>query len=170
MKTFTGENAEGASRTIRSQLWRCPRCGHRFTSRNLPHSCGRFRLTDHFKGRPDLLRQTFRQFVSVARGFGPTTVYAQKTRIVLQHRVRFASVMVRRDYLDAGLWLRRRRRHPLLMRTEALGRAGFYVHLRLADPGDITHGVVKLLKEAYSAGPEHERTLKRNRPDRLRRQ
>ncbi|HTH63163.1 MAG TPA: hypothetical protein VL563_00670 [Gemmatimonadales bacterium] len=39
---------------------------------------------------------------------GPVTVYAQATRIVLQARVRFASVVVHGEWLDVGLWLRRR--------------------------------------------------------------
>ena len=31
-------------------LWRCGKCGHRFVTKNLWHSCGRYRLADHFKG------------------------------------------------------------------------------------------------------------------------
>ena len=31
-------------------LWTCPKCRHKFVTRNMWHSCGRFRVTDHFKG------------------------------------------------------------------------------------------------------------------------
>ena len=66
------------------------------------HSCGTFRLADHFAGKPPILRKTFTTFVSVARSNGPVIVYAQKTRIVIQARVRFAGAVVRSSWLDAS--------------------------------------------------------------------
>ena len=35
----------------RAKLWRCPACGQRFVSRNLPHSCRVVDLDGHFEGR-----------------------------------------------------------------------------------------------------------------------
>ncbi len=52
------------------------------------------------------------------------TVYAQKTRIVIQARVRFAGAVVRQDWVDASLWLKRRITHPRLHRIEDFGRLG----------------------------------------------
>ncbi len=52
---------------------------------------------------------TFRRWVDIARSCGPVTVYAQKTRIVIQARVRFAGAVVRQQWLDAALWLNGRR-------------------------------------------------------------
>ena len=37
-------------------LWRCPKCGHRFVTRNIWHSCGHYRLADHFEGKASLVR------------------------------------------------------------------------------------------------------------------
>src|SRR5262249_48744013 len=54
-------------------LWRCEKCGHRFVTKNLWHSCGRYRLADHFKGRPRVLRRTFDRFAGLARDCGPVT-------------------------------------------------------------------------------------------------
>jgi len=132
-----------------SALWRCPRCGHRFVTRNLWHSCGRYRVADHFAGKPKLLRTIFRRLVRVARGCGPVTVYAQKTRIVIQARVRFAGLVVRQRSLDAGLWLKRRVAHPRLQRVENLGRLGYGVHFRLTSPAEIDRQLAALVREAY---------------------
>jgi len=132
-------------------LWRCPRCGHRFVTRNLWHSCGRHRLADHFAGKPANLRATFRRWVAVARSCGPVTVYAQKTRIVIQARVRFAGAVVRQEWLDAGLWLRRRVTHPRVHRIEDFGRLGYGVHFRLTAPADIDDRLAALVREAYGA-------------------
>jgi hypothetical protein len=133
-------------------LWQCPKCGHRFVTANLWHSCGRYRLADHFDGKPVLLRKTFDRYVAAARTHGRVTVYAQKTRIVLQRRVRFAGVVVRKNWLDASMWLRRRVEHPRLIRTESFGQLGFGHHFRLSDPGDIDQAMIELLGEAYEVG------------------
>ena len=131
--------------------WRCPKCGHRFVTRNLWHSCGRFPLARHFTGKPAALKATFRRWVAIARACGPVTVYAQKTRIVLQARVRFAGAVVRAQWLDAALWLRRRVDHPRVARIEDYGRLGFGVHFRLTAPADIDRRIVGLMREAYAA-------------------
>jgi hypothetical protein len=74
-------------------LWTCPECGHQFVNANTYHSCGTFDLEDHFQGQDDHVREIFDALVELVEGFGPVTVYAQKTRIVFQVRTRFASVV-----------------------------------------------------------------------------
>jgi hypothetical protein len=123
------------------------------------HSCGRFRLADHFKGKPSALRATFRRWVAAARACGPVTVYAQKTRIVLQTRVRFAGAVVRPTWLDAGLWLWRRVSHPRLHRIEDFGRLGYGVHFRLTAPSDIDRALVTLMREAYAGSKRSDRRI-----------
>jgi hypothetical protein len=131
--------------------WQCPKCGHRFVTRHLWHSCGRFSLARHFAGKPAALRAAFRRWVTIARACGPVTVYAQKTRIVLQARVRFAGAVVRSQWLDAALWLRRRVGHPRMHRIESFGRLGYGIHFRLSGPADIDARIVDLMREAYAA-------------------
>lgn len=133
-------------------LWQCPKCKHRFVTANLWHSCGRYSVADHFKGKPAVLRRTFDAYVAAARTHGRVTVYAQKTRIVFQQRVRFAGVVVRKDWVEATMWLRHRVSHPLLIRTESFGQLGFGLHFRLSDPQDIDQAMIDLLGEAYEVG------------------
>lgn len=132
------------------RLWRCPKCGHRFVTRNLWHSCGRFRISDHFKGKPALVRAAYRRWVQTARDCGPVTVYAQKTRIVFQRRVRFGGAVVRKGWVEAGLWLRRPIAHPLLIRSESFGRLGYVHHFRISSPDDIDAELESLMLEAYN--------------------
>jgi hypothetical protein len=146
--------ADGRRLTV-SRLWTCPRCGHRFVTPNLAHSCGRFRLEDHFRDKETRLRATFRLLVRSARTFGPVTVYAQKTRIVFMVRVRFASIVVRRRWLDLGLWLTHPIDDPRVRRVERLGPRIFYTHLQLAAPGDVDDRLSALLGEAYRTGRQH---------------
>ena len=140
--------------TNKQPLWRCPSCGHRFVTKNLWHSCVRVPLHAHFRGKPPHRKQTWDAWVATARGCGPVTVYAQKTRLVIQARVRFAGAVVRGSYLDAGLWLRRRVEHPRLRRVEDFGALGYVHHFRLENPTDIDAPLRTLMQEAYRVGTQ----------------
>lgn len=143
-------------------LWTCPECGHRFVTRNLWHSCVRIPLRTHFRGTRAALYPTYRAWAALARRCGPVTIYAQKTRIVFQARVRFGGAVVRAGYLDASLWLRRRARHSRLRRIESFGSLGYGLHFRLVEPRDIDAALGRLMREAYRLarrGPPARRHL-----------
>jgi len=80
------------------------------------------------------------------------TVYAQKTRIVMQARVRFAGAVVHPDWLEATLWLKRQVEHPCLRRIEPLGRLGYNLHFDLRQLADIDEALAELMREAYHTG------------------
>jgi hypothetical protein len=141
-------------------LWKCPKCGHRFVTKNLSHSCVRVRLADHFRGKPAERRRTWNKWVATARACGPVTAYAQKSRIVIMARVRFAGAVVHNSYLDAGLWLRRRADHPRLRRVENFGVLGYGLHFRLESPDDIDDALAALMCEAYRVGTQELTRLK----------
>ena len=138
--------------TSKRPLWKCPRCGHRFVTKNLWHSCVRVSLAEHFRDKPRERRTTWDRWLAAARACGPVQAYAQKSRIVIQARVRFAGAVVRASYLDAALWLRRRAEHPLLHRVENFGRLGFGHHFRLEAPTDIDGPLQAIMREAYQVG------------------
>jgi hypothetical protein len=78
------------------------------------------------------------------------TVYAQKTRIVFQARVRFAGAVVHNDWLDASLWLKRRVEHSCLHRIESFGHLGYGIHFRLTKVTDVDRDLEVLMHEAYA--------------------
>ena len=119
------------------------------------HSCGHYRLANHFDGKPAILRETFERYVAAAT-FGAVTVYAQKTRIVMQGRVRFAGAVVRKKWLDASMWLKRRVSHPRLVRVESFGDIGYGHHFRLSQPEDVDQAMIDLLGEAYAIGQQRD--------------
>jgi len=135
-------------------LWPCPKCGHRFVTANLWHSCGRYRLSDHFAGAAPTVRTVFRTWLAAARTAGPVTAYAQKTRIVFQVRVRFAGAVVHKTWLDAGLWLKRRVTHSRLYRVENFGPLGYGHHFRLERAADVDAPLRALMREAYGIGAQ----------------
>jgi hypothetical protein len=134
---------------VAQALWKCPRCGHRFVTHNLWHSCRRVPLAEHFRGKEPVVRELFTQFRALVRGVGPATCYAQKTRIVFQARVRFAGAVTRKRSLEVSLWLRRRVEHRSLVRIESFGRLGSGHTFRLERAADLDAGLAALVREAY---------------------
>jgi hypothetical protein len=133
-------------------LWRCPKCGARFVTKNMWHSCGRFTLKELFaRSDPNVLR-VFKKFEQLIRSLGPVRMIPQKTRAVFQVRVRFASAYPRKSYLLCGFALRRRITHPRLVKYEYYGPS-WHGHLFRIDSEDQFDGKFRsLLKEAYSVG------------------
>src|SRR5206468_12432860 len=80
-------------------LWKCPKCGQRFVTRNMSHSCGHHTLAEHFADKSPEIRQLFEALLQAVQRFGRVHVYAQKTRIVFQTRGRFVAVTPRKGHL-----------------------------------------------------------------------
>ena len=141
-------------RAAKRPLWKCPKCGHKFVTKNLSHSCVNVPIDAHFHGRPVERRKTFDRWLQAARACGKVTAYGQKSRITIMARARFAGAVVRASYLDAGLWLRRKADHPRLRRIEDFGRLGQVHHFRLERPEDVDAALETLMREAYRVGTQ----------------
>lgn len=139
-------------------LWTCPKCRHRFVTRNMWHSCSNYTLESHFGGKEPSVRLVFDKLLALVQRCGPVTVIPQKTRIAIQARVRFAGGVARKNWFDAALWLTRRVEHPCLRRVETFGPKSYGLHFRLTRPDDLDEGFAALVREAYAVGcQEHPR-------------
>jgi hypothetical protein len=132
-------------------MWRCPVCGQRFVTRNMPHSCAVVALDRFFAGSD--LRELFDRFVAAVPG--PVIVNATKSRITLQARMRFAGIdRPRKRYLLANFVLTRPIQSERLARVEFVAPY-YYVHrLRLHGPADVDSEVAGWLAEAYQVGEQ----------------
>ena len=137
-------------------LWRCPKCGHKFVTRNIWHSCSRYTLEYHFKYSDPLVRKSFNRFLAVVRRCGPVTVVPQKTRIVFMVRMRFGGGCVRKHWFDAGLLLHRRASHPRLDRVTFYPPYYYGHHFLLEKPSDVDGGIAALARESYAIGCQRQ--------------
>jgi len=142
--------------TKQPPLWICPICGRRFVTPNTWHPHEQYRLSDRFRSKDPQVRCLFDRYVAVLRSFGPVTVYAQKTAIVFQARVRFAHAAPRQHWLAGDLWLKRRAEHSLFHRIEHVGSHDFIHYFRLTRPEDLDEGLVSLLRESYRVGRQEQ--------------
>jgi ribosomal protein S27AE len=130
-------------------LWTCPRCGHPFVTANTWHSCTTVSLNERFAGRDPALRAAFDRYAELISRCGPVTVIAQKTRIVIMGRVRFAGAVVRRDRLTLSFALTRRLDDPRF-RVETYSRRWNAHRFEVRAPADVEiPGLAALLCESY---------------------
>lgn len=129
-------------------LWRCPKCGARFVTKNMWHSCGRFTLEALFaKAEPTTLR-LFRKYAALVRRCGAVTMIPQKSRAVFMARVRFAAVYPRRDGFVATFNLMRRITHERIVKHERFGQC--HVHsVRIVGTQGLDATLASWLREAY---------------------
>ncbi|MBI1799179.1 MAG: hypothetical protein HYR73_05790 [Candidatus Eisenbacteria bacterium] len=114
----------------------------------------RLPLAVHFSGKPKRTRGLFDAWRAFVRRAGPFHVYAQKTRIVFMTRARFAGAMIRRDWIDAALWLKRRAEHPLLTRVEYIPPGNWAYRFRLTDRSQLDRALLDLVRESYAVGKQ----------------
>ena len=134
-------------------LWRCPKCGNYFVSRNLAHSCVRVPLESHFEGKDALVRKTFDALVAALRRAGPIRIVSSKTRIAFMVRMRFGSVTPQKRALPGGFFLTRPVRHPLLKPGLTYGSM-YGCRFVLTHPKQIDAAFRRLLAEAYQVGAQ----------------
>lgn len=145
------------SPNVRAKLWRCPKCRARFVTRNMSHSCGRYRLADHFRGKPSTVRAAFDRLRQLIEGCGPVEMIPQKTRIVFLTRMRFAAVMPRKTSLEGHLNLARRVDDARFFKIVQYGPWTYTHSYRARDGSFFDASFAALVRESYIRGcQEHE--------------
>lgn len=140
-------------------LWQCPKCGHRFVTANMWHSCRVVDLDAHFCGKPPEIRALFDAWRAIVEQFGEFTVLPQKTRICFQTRVRFAGAIVRKSYVQCTFWLKRHlEKPPALFEPIEFIPPHYYVYrFRLTDARQLrARGLRGLVRESYELGWQRE--------------
>jgi hypothetical protein len=138
----------------RPRLWRCPDCQRAFANRNQSHSCGRYTLDHHFRGKPTAIKALFKEVVAAIRAIGPVRVLPEKTRIAFQVRMSFAQVTPRRHWLDGHVVLARRLEHPRFRSIQTFSPRNHLHTFRIAQAADIDEDFRGWLREAYLVGDQ----------------
>jgi hypothetical protein len=115
------------------------------------HSCVRWPLASHFKGRPKA-RQLFDRLRESIEAIGPVRVVSSRTRISFMTRVRFAGIQPRRDWLRVSLWLTRRVDSPRWVKVERYAPECYVHELELREYREIDAGLRRHLRESYAIG------------------
>lgn len=136
------------------ELWQCPKCGAKFVTPNMWHSCGTFTTEALFARATPLVFQMFHQLEALVQEIGPVTVIPQKTRAVFMVRVRFLACYPLKTALRCEFGLARRLASP---RFEKITRytPRWYGHsLRLTSEAELDAEFKEWMREAYALGTQ----------------
>ncbi|MCL5428965.1 MAG: DUF5655 domain-containing protein [Chloroflexi bacterium] len=136
-------------------LWTCPKCGARFVTRNMSHSCVTgLKPEDLFAKSEPWVLEVFLKFEKLVRACGQVTRIVQKSRVTFMVRVRFASLYPRKEYFDCGLFLKRRINNPRFWKIEHLGASNYIHHIKLHSADQFDAEFKTWLQEAYQVGEQ----------------
>lgn len=136
-------------------LWTCPKCGAKFVTANMWHSCGRFRAEDLFAKSEPHVFALFQRFKRMVERCGPVTMIPQKTRLVFMVRMRFAGFTVLKSGLRVGLILERRLDpDPRLEKVETFGPRSVGHYFRIEREDQLDAAMQKWVREAYDCGAQ----------------
>jgi len=136
-------------------LWTCPRCGAKFVSANMSHSCGRWELGALFAKSDPHVFELFQKFRRMVKDCGRSTMIPQKTRVVFMVRMRFAGATVRRSHLRIGLILERPLPpEPRLVETLAAAPRCYAHYFRIERADQLDESIAALIREAYDSGTQ----------------
>ncbi|MFQ6123919.1 MAG: DUF5655 domain-containing protein [Candidatus Heimdallarchaeota archaeon] len=144
-------------------MWQCPKCGERFVTKNMAHSCGKFELKALFSHSEPHVFELYKKFVNLVQSIGPVRIIPQKTRIAFQVRVRFAGIMPRKSYLVGSFWFTRRHNHPRFWKIEKYAPRAFGHYFRIESEDDLDEQLTNWIHEVYEVG--QQKHLGKQKPD-----
>jgi hypothetical protein len=115
-----------------------------------------------FERREPVVREIFERLASQARRCGPVRIYPQKTRLVMQTRIRFVSGYPQKRALVAGYLLPKTIRSARFFKTLD-GVSSHYVvrYVRFEDPREVDAAAARWMRAAYRIGrQEHLRSAR----------
>lgn len=146
------KSVKSADKIAPRPLWKCPKCGERFVTRNLWHSCVKFSLEDLFAGSEPYVLKIFRKFARMVRACGPAHMIPQKTRVVFQVRMRFAGATPRKSHLLCHFILPRKIDNRRFQKIEKFSPRCYGHYLLVRSEAELDNQVARWLKEARAVG------------------
>lgn len=135
-------------------LWKCPKCGERFVTKNIWHACGKFKVEDLFARSDPHVIELFNKFAEMIRACGPVTIIPQKTRVAFQVRVRFAGCYPRKSHLLCGIALPRVDPDPRFFKREEFAPHFIGHSFRAYSEADLDADVQQWMRESYEVGEQ----------------
>ena len=130
--------------------WTCPECGRLFGRTAQSHDCAPgMTLEEYFSTGPPHERPVFDAIMAHLATVGPVHADVVSVGIFLKNPRKFAELRPMQRWVAVSFSLRRRARHPTIVR-KVIEYHGRYFHIaNVAGPEDLDEALRELLTEAY---------------------
>ncbi len=130
-------------------MWICPSCGRSFKQVSQSHSCETFTIDHHLWNKPSDVVALYHLLAAAVGRFGDVRIEPMKSRILFRGQTVFATVLVRRRWLEVYILLPREESSDLIRKTIQVSAGRFAHELRVDDPNRIDDPLISLLREAF---------------------
>jgi hypothetical protein len=131
-------------------LWECPKCGKKFITKNMWHSCIKLDLKSLFAKSEPQVFQLYRKFEALVRACGPVSINTSKNGIAFQVRVRALGCQPRKSYLRVGFAFSERRKNPRFVKVETFTPT-FHAHwVHLVSEKDLDAELNSWIRDSYN--------------------
>jgi len=131
-------------------LWRCPKCGKKFVTRNLSHSCRRYDLAHLFARRESNVLRIYKKFARMVKACGPVIVEPRSNEIVFLVRVRTIAFTPFKSSAQLRLAFPRPRKNRRFVKTFTYYNR-FHAHwIEIREPSELDDQVQAWIQEAYA--------------------
>jgi len=130
-------------------MWICPKCNKTFRAKNVSHSCAIVDVDEHFKNRPQILKEVYDKIISTIERFGPFKINSVKASINIKILSTYLEFKVKKDYLFLAFYLDRSVDEFPVHRIVLLSKNRIVHYINLDHPEQVDKKLISLLKESY---------------------
>jgi len=131
-------------------LWRCRKCGKKFVTKNLSHSCRRYDLAHLFVRRDPAVLRIYKKFERMVQACGPVIVEPRSNEIVFLVRVRMIGFTPFKSSAQLRLIFPRLRRNRRFLKTFTYYRRCHAHWIEIRHPSELDDQVQGWIREAYA--------------------
>ncbi len=135
-------------------MWTCPSCGRAFKQRNQMHTCEVFDLERHLTGKSSGIAGLYHLLAGAVSKMGSVEIVPMKSSILFRVKTVFATVRVRRHWLDVYFSLAYELRGERIRTIEKASAARFVHRVRVSSPDDVDDELLGWLAEARELSSE----------------
>ncbi len=131
-------------------MWKCIKCNREFKKENQTHSCVIFQIENHFKGKEELGKKLFYEFVDKIEDYiGKVKVESLPCCIHLVSSYTFCGVWILKDKIRFDIRLDRKIKNSKVTKEYQISKNRTMYHFELANIDDLDDDLLGFIKEAY---------------------
>ncbi len=132
-------------------MWKCPKCKREFQKINQQHSCVNYPIENHFKGKEDVGKPLFEQFVKkIEENIGPVKIESLPCCIHLLSSYTFAGVWILQNKIRFDIRLDRNIDHPKITKKVKVSPNRVMFMYEIENEKDIDSEMIDQLRMAYN--------------------
>jgi hypothetical protein len=137
-------------------LWQCPKCGKRFVTKNIWHSCRRYSFEPLFAKCDPHVIEMYRKFEAMVKRCGPVFIEPRKINIAFYTRVRAIGCTPHKTYIRIGFAFRRLHKHPRFVKTTSFSKS-FHAHwIDVHSLTELDNEVRQWIRDAYKVSSQRK--------------